>query len=69
MNGSIRKVAVGVSVVVLSTLILWLASHALRAEAFMVSAPVKIDSQQKQLDRIENKVDWLIELEMEQRRE
>jgi hypothetical protein len=51
--------------VVLSALILWLASHALRAEAFMAVVPVQVQNQQKQLDRIEYKMDQLIRFELE----
>ncbi|MHC4707529.1 MAG: hypothetical protein ACYS8I_10645 [Planctomycetota bacterium] len=64
MNGSLKKVLVGTSIVVLSALILWLASHAARAESFMATTPVHIEVQQKQLDRMEEKLDWLIQQEI-----
>jgi hypothetical protein len=66
MNGMVKKVAVGVSVVVFSALILWLASHASRAESFMATTPIEISNQQEQLDRIEAKVDWLVQWELDQ---
>lgn len=65
MNGVTKKIAIGTAIVVLSSLVLWLAAHALRAENFMAAAPVAADARQRQLDRIESKVDWLIEREIE----
>jgi hypothetical protein len=65
MNGTTKRVIIGTSSVVLSALILWLASHALRAEAFMAVVPVQVQNQQKQLDRIEYKMDQLIRFELE----
>lgn len=65
MNGSLRKIIVGVSVVVFSALVLWLASHAMRAEAFMAVVPVQINSQQDQLDRMEEKIDWLVQYQIQ----
>jgi hypothetical protein len=64
MSEITKKISIGVAVVVLSALILWLASHAVRSESFMSTAPVQIENNEKQLDRIEEKVDWLIEMEI-----
>jgi hypothetical protein len=64
MSEITKKISIGVAVVVLSALILWLASHAVRAESFMSTTPVQIENNEKQLTRIEEKVDWLIEMEI-----
>jgi sensor domain CHASE-containing protein len=64
MSEMVKRVSIGVAVVVLSTLILWLASHALKAETHMAADEVESVAFQRQLDRIEEKVDWLIEMEI-----
>ena len=51
--------------VVFSALVLWLASHALRAEVFMAATPVQMESQQDQLDRMEKKIDWLVQYQIQ----
>jgi hypothetical protein len=65
MNGNIKRIITGSSIVVLSALVLWLASHALRSESFMAVTPVQIESQQDQLDRMEKKIDWLVQYQIQ----
>ena len=69
MSDVMKRISVGVAVVILSTLVVWLAAHALRAEAFMAVTPVQINGQQEQLDRMEDKLDWLVQYQIQRHEE
>ena len=65
MNGEIKKAVIGIAITILSAVILWYGVHAIKAETHMAADEVQTEAMQSQLDRIETKVDWLIELQIQ----
>ena len=65
MNGEVRKAVIGVAITILSAVIIWYGVHAIKSETHMAADEVQTEAMQSQLDRIESKVDWLIELQIQ----